>query len=433
MKNKFSCTEPQNNMYISRDGLVKVCCHNHYFEIGDLKKNTLLEIWNSDKRKLFAEMLYKSSDEPSCEHCALKQPEKKSKLLFNKKFKVSAFPKSIEFELSNKCNLECIMCSPLYSNQLAKHYTDINDDSFDFKNITQQLDPFFPNLKEAKFYGGEPFIIEQYFDIWEYIIKNNLDCKFYIQTNGTILNEKIKSILNKGIFNIGVSIESINTDTYQKIRVNADLPKVFENIEYFNNYSKQKNTFFGVAICPIRSNWKELPMMVEYFSKRNIPINFHQVVRPFNVSLWNLPKAELSQIYITLSEYTFKSYNNKNSIENIKRYNDLINQISEWQIKAENRQNFLKIPDNSNIEQLLKDLEAKAIMFLNSLTWLDQSIRDSKIKLFNDKMNAVANNISDKNLLIEQLKKLKLSPIYLILTEIERISIKEITENILSL
>ena len=433
MNKRFSCTEPQNNMYISRDGSVKACCHNHYYEIGNLHNNTLVEIWNSDKRKEFAKLLYKSSNEPSCGNCALKQPELKNGLLFNKKLKSTRYPLSIEFELSNKCNLECSMCSPMFSNQIAKRYPEHNNYIFDFKSITEQLAPLIMHLKEAKFYGGEPFIIDQYFDIWEYIIKNNPGCKFYIQTNGTILNEKIKSILQKGYFNIGVSLESVNDDTYKSIRINADLPKVLDNIEYFQNYCLHKKTFFGVAICPIRNNWKELPVLTEYFNNKGIHINFHQVVRPFNVSLWNLPKDELSIIYRTLKDVSFTSRPNQVVKQNIKQYQNLLNQIADWCKSAENRENTLTTfnfqTENEVIEILLKN----ASEFLDSLQWLNKTSKENKLDIFSKKLLQVCESIADKKLLLTQLSKLTLSPIYLVLSEIEVISIQEITENILAL
>jgi radical SAM protein with 4Fe4S-binding SPASM domain len=433
MKNRLSCSEPQHNMYISRDGLVKVCCHNHYFEIGNLRKNTLSEIWNSEKRKYFSKLLYKSSDEPSCGNCTLKKAEKRNDIFFSKKLKISPYPKSIEFELSNKCNLECIMCSPLYSNQIEKRYHEITNDSFDFHSITEQLEPFVTHLQEAKFYGGEPFIIEQYFDIWEYIISKNPACKFYIQTNGTVLNEKIQSILNKGIFNIGVSLESVQPETYKHIRVNAGLEKVLSNIDYFNNYSKQKKTFLGVAICPIRSNWKELPELIRFFNKKEIPVNFHQVIRPFNVTLWNLPNKELYHIYKTLSECQFEHSENHVCKSNISNFKKLLDQISEWHTLALERENKTEFLNNKTEQELLKEIENIAMNFLESIAWLNKEITNHKKELFIEKLNEVCKNIQDKTLLKSKLFKLQQSPIYIVLGEIERISIQELTENLLSI
>ncbi len=433
MKNKFSCSEPQNNMYISREGWVKICCHNNYFEIGNLKINTLLEIWNSDKRKKFAQLLYKNSNEQSCANCTLKQPDRKNYPLFNKSFKASDYPKSIEFELSNKCNLECIMCSPLLSNQIAKRYNEYQESLLNYQIDLEQLDPFLPYLKEAKFYGGEPFIIEQYFDIWKYIISKNPNCKFYIQTNGTILNEKIKTILNKGNFNIGVSVESVNQETYNKVRVNSDLQKVLSNINYFHQYSKQKNNFFGIAVCPIRDNWSEIPHLVEYFNNLEIPVNFHTVVQPFNVSLWNLEKEKLYEIHKSLSEFKFKVTNNQTSILNIKTFKSLVFQISEWYNTSVEREKESEKFINMSISELINNINNKLKLFIDNLSWMEIKIKERKIKLFSEKLNNACDSITDKSLLKSKLIKLQNTPVYILAGEIERISILEIKKNLLSL
>ena len=64
------------------------------------------------------------------------------------------------------------------------------DDDF----ITQ-LEEFIPHLEQAFFVGGEPFMIEIYFKIWEKIVETNPSCMISVQTNGTILNQKVKALL----------------------------------------------------------------------------------------------------------------------------------------------------------------------------------------------------------------------------------------------
>ena len=78
--------------------------------------------------------------------------------------KISKYPTVMEFELSNNCNLQCIMCpgrnsSSFNTNEKAEF---IYDDAF-----LLQLEEFLPHLNEAKFIGGEPFLIPIYYKIWE--------------------------------------------------------------------------------------------------------------------------------------------------------------------------------------------------------------------------------------------------------------------------
>lgn len=428
----ISCLEPIKNIYIARNGSVRVCCHNHHFEIGHLKNNSLIDIWRSPRRKEFARRLYYGSDEPSCFNC--NQPDWKKHLYpFALKYKSNhQFPLSIDFELSNICNLACIMCSPLYSSQLAKHYDNPDDISYDFKNLLQQLLPFIPYLKHANFYGGEPLLIDIYHEIWDLILKNNKTCAIYFQTNGTVFNDRIENLLKKGIFNIGISIESIRKETYERVRKNSDIDVVLANIDRFLDYSKKKNTFFGVSVCPIRSNWKELPEMTEYFSERQIPIHFHFVSRPFNLTLWNLPKEELSEIHDYLSHYKFNSANII-AETNIQQFEKLCGQIYKWHNDATEREAQIVLRKPRKTEEIVSELITSAIKFMDSLHWITPEEKETRISSFSKKMNAVSISVADKVFLNKQLEKLLFAPIYILLSEIKTASVKEIKENILYL
>ena len=108
------------------------------------------------------------------------------------------FPRVMEFELSNECNLECQMCNGNVSSSIRKRKDKLPplpnpyDDAF-----VQQLEPYLPHLKEAKFYGGEPFLIPVYFQIWDKLAEVNPGCTIFLITNGTHWNNKIKSLVEK--------------------------------------------------------------------------------------------------------------------------------------------------------------------------------------------------------------------------------------------
>jgi MoaA/NifB/PqqE/SkfB family radical SAM enzyme len=428
----ITCLEPLKNIYIARNGSVRVCCHNHHFEVGHMENSSLLDIWRSPRRKEFAKRLYYRSPEPGCMHC--NQPgDKKQIYPFSLRYKTDyKFPRSIDFELSNTCNLACIMCTPLYSSQLAKNYKNPDDVSYDFKDLPQQLLPFIPHLKTANFYGGEPFLIDIYYKIWDLIIEMNPSCTIYLQTNGTVFNDRIEKLLEKGVFNIGVSIESLRKETFEMIRKNAEMDLVLANIGRFHEYSKKKNTFFGVSICPIRNNWNELPEMIGYFSERQIPVFFHLVYRPFNLSMWNLPKEELKNIHDYLSNNNFSPSNNIYKT-NIHQIDKLCEQLNLWHAEALVREEQMAKSKPKDTSELLLELISSAMNFLDGLKWMSQEERDAKISVFSKKINAVAASVNDRELLNRQLGKLLFTPVSILLNEIEMVSEKEIKENILYL
>jgi MoaA/NifB/PqqE/SkfB family radical SAM enzyme len=428
----ITCLEPLRNIYIARNGSVRVCCHNHHFEAGHLRNSSLLDIWRSPRRKEFAKRLYYGSPEPSCIDC--NQPEEKKQIYpFSLRYKSNnKFPGSIDFELSNTCNLACIMCTPLYSSQLVKNYDNPDDLSYDFKDLPQQLLPFIPHLKNANFYGGEPFLIDIYYKIWDMILEINPACAIYFQTNGTVFNDRVEKLLEKGIFNIGVSIESLQKETFESIRKNADLDLVLANIDRFLDYSKKKKTFFGVSVCPIRNNWKELPEIIEYFSQRGIPIHFHLVSRPFNLTLWNLPKEEIQVIHDYLIQYKFNPVNSAYK-NNIQKLFQLCEQLYKWHTEAIEREELLAERKPRETQELLSELVSTAMKFMDGLKWMNDDEREKKISIFSRKLNAIASSVAEKDILNRQFEKLLFAPVCILLNEIETTSEKEIKENILYL
>lgn len=52
--------------------------------------------------------------------------------------------------------------------------------------FVEQLEEFIPHLKELRFNGGEPFLINAVFRIFEKVEKLNPKLKIVIATNGTV-------------------------------------------------------------------------------------------------------------------------------------------------------------------------------------------------------------------------------------------------------
>ncbi len=91
-----------------------------------------------------------------------------------------------------------------------------------------QLEEFIPHLKEAKFLGGEPFLIDIYYKIWDKIIELNPSVKITITTNGTVFNKRVQEILEKLDCNIIMSIDAFNKTTYESIRIQGDYEKIWQ-------------------------------------------------------------------------------------------------------------------------------------------------------------------------------------------------------------
>ncbi len=195
--------------------------------------------------------------------------------------------------------------------------------------FVKELEKFIPNLKLACFLGGEPFLIEIYYQIWERIIEINPGCSIYVQTNATVLNDRIKSILNKGKFFISVSLDALDKTIYETIRINADHDKVMQNICYFDEYSKKNKKYLIITVCIIQQNWQELPKLLEFCNKYNLQIFFNKVNDPENCSLKYLSSEKLLEIFNYYKTIVFPENNELQTINKI-RTEAFIGYIREW-------------------------------------------------------------------------------------------------------
>lgn len=310
-KTTVICHAPSTNMYFSQTGEVKVCCHNSEFVAGKYPEQSINEIWNSNAIKQMRKDMAKYKLGNGCEICSVDLTGKNfgevRALHFDHIPSNSKYPTQMEFLLTNTCNLECVMCKGEFSSLIRKNIENLPPipNVYDDKFI-QQLEEFIPYLHETRFSGsGEAFLIEANYKIWEKIISINPACKIMVQTNGTVLNNKVKEVLSKGNFQIGVSLDSLKKEVFESIRPNSKFERVIENTHYFNEYCLNNNRKFNISTCVMRQNWMEMPDFVNFSNKIKAVQTFHKVWFPRQYALFNLTSSELEKIYFHLASYDF--------------------------------------------------------------------------------------------------------------------------------
>ena len=240
----------------------------------------------------------------------------------------------MEFETSNVCNLECTMCKGYYSSAIRKNREHLPplENPYDDKFV-RQLEPYIPHLTEAHFLGGEPFLIESYYRIWDLIARSNPDIAVTIVTNGTILNDKVKHAIERLKATINVSIDALDPANYERIRVNAKFDKVMENFRFFRSYVARKNTGMTINVCPMQQNWRELPHFLEFCNGHDVGLFFNTVYYPEEQALGYLEPQELQNIIAYLEEAPILA-ETPTQLRNKANYLDLIHQIASFRDRA---------------------------------------------------------------------------------------------------
>ena len=219
------CKAPVNNMYFTVHGTVAPC----WLTVGAIDRwsptHSISDIWFGEKYQQIRDNISNDIFKGKCGEC--KKDVDNGVWPLAKaydQFTVKEYPSLMELELSNQCNLECVMCSGTLSSGIRKNrdklpplpqiYTD---------EFRQQLREFIPHLEELRFNGGEPFAQKIVLDICEDVAELNPGLKVNIATNGTVYNKRVQKIMDMCNIHINISIDSLLHDRYSEIRINGEI------------------------------------------------------------------------------------------------------------------------------------------------------------------------------------------------------------------
>jgi len=168
---------------------------------------------------------------------------------------------SITIEISNRCNLRCIMCA--HNKGMKRMPKDM-----EFNLLEKIITQTHTYIKTICFSGvGEPFMNPNIFRMIEHIKKN--DKKVVIYTNGTLLDEeKMLRLLKLKVDILIFSVDGTK-DSYEIIRgwSYEDIKKkILKFIELRNKF--KKNTKIKIATVIFEKNERELKNFDNYW--RNV-------------------------------------------------------------------------------------------------------------------------------------------------------------------
>ncbi|HUP56973.1 MAG TPA: radical SAM protein [Bdellovibrionota bacterium] len=291
------CLAPSSNMYFNMYGQAAPCWLTLEFA-PQYPYRSIRDLWFGEEFEGFRKRIAGNDLSGPCNVCQrnIRNRVFTSTLAraYDHDYPASVYPTIMEFELSNTCNLECIMCKGTLSSTIRRdrdHLPPMKapyDDAF-----VDQLEEFIPHLKEARFNGGEPLLQKICWDIWERMRKLNPAIEITVATNGTTLGDRARRMLEAGRFRVNLSLDSLEKETYESIRVNASLESTLANTEWFGEYCRRKGTNFCIMVNPMRNNWREMPSFVRFCAEKRYYLWFNTIWRPPHLALWNLPSAEL--------------------------------------------------------------------------------------------------------------------------------------------
>ncbi|WP_432664482.1 radical SAM protein [Wukongibacter baidiensis] len=173
-----------------------------------------------------------------------------------RKIVLKSIPRRLVFELTNTCNMNCIMCGRNTEN-FKPSYLNM-DDFMWFK-------PLFDKIEEVTFMGwGEPTMHPNFYDMLK--ILDKYSARKYICTNGVKLNELKEVIFDAHVDMLAISINGVTSQTNNYIRRGSDLNKIVASLRDIIRMKKEKDLkwpYMSFVFCAMRSNLHELPLVID--------------------------------------------------------------------------------------------------------------------------------------------------------------------------
>jgi radical SAM protein with 4Fe4S-binding SPASM domain len=358
MSKETLCVVPFLHLNFEPNGKVVPCCltsHHNYFA-GDLNKQSIEEIWNSDNMKELRVQFLNNEEPKICATCFDKEKVtgESGRYWQNKEFKdfIKIIPEITEpdgtcntmqlkywdFRFSNLCNFKCRSCGPRYSSAWVPDHKKLgwsdqekvwSIESVEDKTNYDFLKDQVKHVQKIYFAGGEPLLMPEHWQTLELLVENKrFDVKISYNTNCSTLIYNGKSALEywsqweNGKIEVWPSIDEIG-ERAELIRSGTVWSKVEENL-------KLLTTLDNITVRPGMTigawNVRRLPAIINHLIDIGVVCQRHKY-QNFFINLLEHPTHY--HVHILPDEYRKETIEELKSFiaEHNKRYNTTIDHI----------------------------------------------------------------------------------------------------------
>jgi len=305
-----------------------------------LRKNTLEEIYHSDYMQDLRKDFLAGNKPETCQRCWDEEAAGRTSKRINSRIRLKEYYNSIDFQntdpdqlwfidlkLGNICNLKCRICGSWSSSKWAKEEIDyipelknrkehlaykfLQDGAWprETEVFWDNLKTLLPNIKYFEFTGGEPFLIEQHFDLLRSAVEHDhaKNIEIHYNTNGTVFPEQAELWANFKHVEIAFSIDNLGT-RFEYERYGADWIEVQENIAKFTAMRSSK---ISTQLCTTMNiqNVYYLPELCDWISTQTFDhVYFNMLHDPWHmcISKMTLQAQELVINRLTKHEFNPK-------------------------------------------------------------------------------------------------------------------------------
>ena len=304
--NKAFCVLPFVHSAISTNGDIRLCCISQEKSQHNIKDSTLANHWSSDYLKEVRQKMLDGEMLDECCYCY--QAEEKNLIshrqIYNKEYKIIQLkhadkivdylgynqlpnPVYVEIQLTNLCNLKCIMCVEKDSSTLLTENKKLNIATHDQREFEwndhaiEQIRELFnqSNINFINLRGGEPFMVPQIREILLESVASGTakNIKLHISTNCTKFDEGWIDILsNFKQVRMMCSIDATDDlleyirfgSNWQQIQANIKLMRKIKNVNIIVNAVLQNINILGIS------------SLIDWCQKQKLFLQFESITLP---------------------------------------------------------------------------------------------------------------------------------------------------------
>jgi radical SAM protein with 4Fe4S-binding SPASM domain len=265
-ESKTFCMLPWLHMHAFPDGRAYPCCLSDYWHpVGDLRKNTMVEIWNQEPYRAIRKNMLEDKPCKECTKCYereehgafsmrndanrnyghhIEEIDQTAQDGTHPEFKIRYW----DVRFSNLCNFSCRSCGPIFSSNwyndhvklhnrkpdvLGREMARVEYAAGDEDAMLDQMLPHLPYLEQVYFAGGEPLIMKEHYFMLEKLIElGRTDIRIQYNTNFSELRFKDKHVFDywkhfKNV-SVGASLDASGARA-ELMRKGTDWQQTIEN------------------------------------------------------------------------------------------------------------------------------------------------------------------------------------------------------------
>ena len=181
----------------------------------------------------------------------------------------------LRLAVTDRCNLRCTYCMPAEGIAYLPEKKLLSwEEMLRIVHVLNQL-----GIRKVRITGGEPFVRPGLMDFLQELAKiENLE--ICLTTNGVLLENHLDSLLNLGIKNVNLSLDSLDSERFFKITRRNDFDQVYRNLMRMieANFIVKLN-----AVVMHGMNEMDILPLVNFTEKHPVSVRFIEEM-PFNGS-----------------------------------------------------------------------------------------------------------------------------------------------------